>query len=296
MGTVSIWSSFGLGGIEFISHFCHGPVLPGHDTRWVGKFKPERLWSEKQDRRMTDTESMEAIRNEPAGLLGWQRTLLRFDTWRERHRDLGLSAILAMQAAILFIMVPMAVSGFLNREIVQLLRIGMAGIAVLIVNRNHKFGFAVALVFIAYYVRSGAAGEVVYLLNILITITFDVAVAWIIAVAVFGPGRITIHRIMGAVILYLYVGMIFAALYHLVDAVFYQSFSTITKTRMGSLSEYLYFSMGALTTAGSGTIMPVHPFARSLSMLESVIGQLYPATFIARLVTLHGSILGSDRH
>jgi hypothetical protein len=30
----------------------------------------------------------------------------------------------------------------------------------------------------------------------------------------------------------------------------------------------------------------VHPFARSLVNLESIIGQLYPATLLARLVTL----------
>jgi hypothetical protein len=30
----------------------------------------------------------------------------------------------------------------------------------------------------------------------------------------------------------------------------------------------------------------MHPFARSLANLESIIGQLYPATLLARLVTL----------
>jgi hypothetical protein len=30
----------------------------------------------------------------------------------------------------------------------------------------------------------------------------------------------------------------------------------------------------------------VHPIARSLSNIEGIIGQLYPATLLARLVTL----------
>jgi hypothetical protein len=30
----------------------------------------------------------------------------------------------------------------------------------------------------------------------------------------------------------------------------------------------------------------VHPFARSLANLEGIIGQLYPATLLARIVTL----------
>jgi hypothetical protein len=32
--------------------------------------------------------------------------------------------------------------------------------------------------------------------------------------------------------------------------------------------------------------VPVHPIARSLCNLESIIGQLYPAILLARLVTL----------
>lgn len=35
-----------------------------------------------------------------------------------------------------------------------------------------------------------------------------------------------------------------------------------------------------------GDIYPVHPVARSLCNLETIIGQLYPATLLARLVTL----------
>jgi hypothetical protein len=43
---------------------------------------------------------------------------------------------------------------------------------------------------------------------------------------------------------------------------------------------------GTLTTAGSGDITAVHPLARSLTTLEAMVGQLYPATLLARLVTL----------
>jgi len=41
-----------------------------------------------------------------------------------------------------------------------------------------------------------------------------------------------------------------------------------------------------LTTTGYGDVVPLHPFARSLATLEAVIGQLFPATLLARLVTL----------
>ena len=41
-----------------------------------------------------------------------------------------------------------------------------------------------------------------------------------------------------------------------------------------------------LTTVGYGDILPLHPVARSLAMLEAVIGSLYLAILVARLVSL----------
>jgi len=51
-------------------------------------------------------------------------------------------------------------------------------------------------------------------------------------------------------------------------------------------SSLIYFSFVTLTSTGYGEIFPVHPIARSLCNLETIIGQLYPATLLARLVTL----------
>jgi Ion channel len=51
-------------------------------------------------------------------------------------------------------------------------------------------------------------------------------------------------------------------------------------------SNVIYFSFATLTTTGYGDVFPVHPLARSLCNLEAVFGQLYPATLLARLVTL----------
>jgi hypothetical protein len=48
----------------------------------------------------------------------------------------------------------------------------------------------------------------------------------------------------------------------------------------------LLASLVALTSTGSGDIVPLHPFAHSLANLEGLVGQLFPATLIARLVTL----------
>jgi hypothetical protein len=51
-------------------------------------------------------------------------------------------------------------------------------------------------------------------------------------------------------------------------------------------STLVYFSFATLTTLGFGN--PVHPVARSLAMCEALVGMLYPAVFIARLLSLGG--------
>ena len=42
-------------------------------------------------------------------------------------------------------------------------------------------------------------------------------------------------------------------------------------------------SSHTLTTVGYGDIVPIHPIARSLSNLEGLLGQLYPAIILGRM-------------
>src|SRR5262249_19164864 len=50
-----------------------------------------------------------------------------------------------------------------------------------------------------------------------------------------------------------------------------------------------YYSFVTLTSLGFGDITPVHPVARSMTVLEALIGVLYPAVLIARLISLEGT-------
>ncbi|WP_456748885.1 potassium channel family protein [Bradyrhizobium sp. USDA 4354] len=46
------------------------------------------------------------------------------------------------------------------------------------------------------------------------------------------------------------------------------------------------FSFATMTTTGYGDVAPLHPVARRLCNMEAIFGQLYPATLVARLVTI----------
>ena len=114
------------------------------------------------------------------------------------------------------------------------------------------------------------------------------ALTWVIAHAVYAPGRITFHRLQGAVVIYLSLATIFASAYSLIWELSPGAFANLA-AHMGSLEEVatmLYFSLATLTTTGYGDIVPLDPFARSLANLESVIGPFYLAITVARLVTL----------
>jgi hypothetical protein len=121
------------------------------------------------------------------------------------------------------------------------------------------------------------------------------AVAWLIAGltlgavvarAVFAPGTVTFHRIVGGILLYLIIGQIFAGLIGLVIILEPNAVTNLEPLNNNFVGNLIYFSFVTLTTTGYGDIVPLHPYARSLANIEAVIGQLYPATLLARLVTL----------
>ena len=115
----------------------------------------------------------------------------------------------------------------------------------------------------------------------------SVTLGIVVARAVFGRGRITYHRIVGAILLYLLIAVAFATLFAFVGLSIPDAFKGIAFEDDSALANSLfYLSFVTLTSTGYGDIVPVHPLARSLCNVESIIGQLYPATILARLVTL----------
>ena len=106
---------------------------------------------------------------------------------------------------------------------------------------------------------------------------------WVVAHAVYAPGRITIHRLQGALVVYLSFATVFASAYALIWELSLSAFANLLAPSGGSM---LYFSLTTLTTTGYGDIVAIDPFARNLANFESVLGQFYLAITVARLVTL----------
>ena len=111
-----------------------------------------------------------------------------------------------------------------------------------------------------------------------------IVLAFAIGINVFASRRAVGDRLFGAIALYLLLGVIWAIVYALVPATVPHAFAGTLPLRT-TFFDWGYFSLVTLTTLGYGDITPVAHVARSLAVLESLVGQLYPAIIIARLVS-----------
>jgi hypothetical protein len=222
----------------------------------------------------------------------------RFRRLQERLRDPLLTGLTILIALLMFVIAPLHAGGAIESQ-----DVGLAVGLVVIGAVAFETGITPAVVVMLVALGLAATATLLRLqhrspldlyLDASAWILLGFAMSWVVARAVFAPGRITYHRIMGAILLYLVVGLTFVALYTFVGLLIPDAFSGMTvKDGPALASTMIYFSFGTLTTAGSGDIAPLHPIARSLCNVEAMIGQLYPATLLARLVTLE--IEGEDR-
>jgi len=89
-------------------------------------------------------------------------------------------------------------------------------------------------------------------------------------------------RIAAAVAVYLILGVLFARLFQVVHLYNHEAFSAGAGDNPFNL---VYFSFVTLMTLGYGDIVPVSMAARSLAMLEGIVGQLYMVILISSLVS-----------
>jgi hypothetical protein len=66
-----------------------------------------------------------------------------------------------------------------------------------------------------------------------------------------------------------------------------RSFSVRGEIVLLDFSDLIYFSISTLTTTGFGDIVPIERAARSASVVEAIIGQLFIAILIAKLVGVY---------
>ena len=119
-----------------------------------------------------------------------------------------------------------------------------------------------------------------------------VAISFTLKQVVFGT-EISTNRLVGAICVYLLLGVIWAVGYARINLVSPGSFAGfLPMDELGWDSEWLYFSFVTMTTLGYGDILPVSAAARGLAYMQAIVGQFYIAILVAGLVSAYVSNRG----
>jgi voltage-gated potassium channel len=125
-------------------------------------------------------------------------------------------------------------------------------------------------------------------LSIVVLITFFCVT---ILSYVLDSGRVTSDKIFAAICVYMLLGYGWSFVYSILLELEPQSFATtsdvVPTNYVGRILQLRYFSFMTLTTVGYGDIVPHSPAARTMTVLEAVMGQFYLVALVGRLVGLH---------
>jgi hypothetical protein len=133
-------------------------------------------------------------------------------------------------------------------------------------------------------------------LYLLLLLSFLISTALRTTKQVMFTGDIDGNKILGAICLYLLMGLIWAVLYTLVQLSFPGSFTNISgdSAWFTLFPDFIYFSFVTITTLGFGDISPLLPISRFLVYFEAIVGQFYLAILVASLVGSHMSNFGAN--
>jgi len=133
----------------------------------------------------------------------------------------------------------------------------------------------------------GVHGSWFSILNVVGSFIFDVVIVVVIFRRVFAPKQPDAETIFGALCIYLLAGFAFASIYGMVALLQPHAFYLDPMANIHSVPDrldFIYYSFGTMTSLGASGITPVSAEARSLSVIEAIIGVLYLAVLISRLV------------
>ena len=211
---------------------------------------------------------------------------------KHRYGNVLLTVLTVLLLLMMFVLAPLQPTGIVAFQLLGLVT-GILLIGIALVVSGNSVAFSILLVAFSVNVavvilrRLNDPAPIHLYLVASAWLILAMTLGWVVARAVFGPGRVDVHRIIGSVLLYLLIALTFSALFIFAGLSLPNAFSGLVIEDSHTLSSSLfYFSFVTLTSTGYGDIYPIHPIARSLCNVETILGQLYPATLLARLVTL----------
>jgi hypothetical protein len=123
---------------------------------------------------------------------------------------------------------------------------------------------------------------------------YQAMIAWVLLRFIFATKRVSQDVLYAAVTVYILIGAIYVPVYGILEN------TSFSLTGMNAFKDalvpagqpipwqsFLYYSYVTLTTMGYGDILPVTMWARSAAISEAVMGVMYTAIIVSRLVALY---------
>jgi voltage-gated potassium channel len=124
-----------------------------------------------------------------------------------------------------------------------------------------------------------------YYLHLFILFCFYLWAIWLASKQILFTGAVDANKIVGAICIYLLMGLIWAMMYLFLAQAIPGAFNGIEqKLWYHNFADVAYYSFVTLTTLGYGDISPVAPIAKFLVYMEAVVGVFYMAVLVASLV------------
>ncbi len=152
------------------------------------------------------------------------------------------------------------------------------------------FALLLAIPAFVHHNRWHPDASVLTILNISLSFAFDVFVIVVIFRRVFAQARATTETIFGALCIYLLLGFGFASIYGALTLVQPHAFylDPVMNPRMvPDRFDLIYYSFATMTSLGTNGFAAVSGQARSVTVIEAVLGVLYLAVLIARLMSAY---------
>jgi hypothetical protein len=209
--------------------------------------------------------------------------------WNE---DKGLTSIFILLCISDFLVVP-----FFNQRLTILILVRttwflllVAGITTMARNRAQmlKFSIIPILLVVVSALQIILDYKLLTFIDFIIELSVFALLIGMVIIRVFEGGSVTIHRVVGSIVAYMLLGNVWAIMFQFLYTWIPGSIqvpAVYTESGVPN-SVFLYFSFTTLTTTGYGEILPIHAIARTLVIIEQLIGVLYPVILIGRLVSL----------
>ena len=207
--------------------------------------------------------------------------------WRNNYKYLTQLVLLLL----LLILYPVFEKNFVDRTFLKiLLTIVMVSGIFSVSDTAKKFTFslllAVPFVFLSWLYLMTDVNNYEVAATVFLLLFFVFATVTIL-VAVLSEPFVSHDTIIGAIDVYLLLGMTWGIGYQMVQMFTPAAFSLtggISTDRIIFFSDHIAYSFSCLTTLGSNDVIPVSAFAKTLVSFEAICGTLYVAVLIAWLM------------